>query len=278
MNNAEAFYDNFTTKLIQDFLDGNRRAESAISFASNVLRRDPRTSILDLGCGIGWSTYEFSRVSPGVSTHGLDLSSSLISVAKKMFQENDSRRYSCVDLTETHWSGSRQGRYDACAMLDVYEHIPAESRPRFHRVLSSVLKEKAIVIMTCPTPLHQMFLRSQHPDGLQPVDEDVSLCDLQKLAADISAEVTHFEYKGIWATNDYFHAVLNRSAVRREPVFSSQPSELIPQRARMKYVEMAADLLGVETMAGLRARRRSLLKKAVARIRRAGLASWQRQP
>jgi 2-polyprenyl-3-methyl-5-hydroxy-6-metoxy-1,4-benzoquinol methylase len=269
MNAPKAFYDEFATKLVRDFLAGNPRIESAISFASYILKKEKRMSVLDLGCGIGWSTYEFSRACPGGFIQGLDLSSNLIGLAKRMFPENEHRQYTCGDLTEKDWSAHEPKKYDACVMLDVYEHIPKASRSCFHEAISLLLSDDALLILTCPTTLHQAFLRNKHSEGLQPVDEDVTIADLQKLAEQVSAEITHFEYISIWATNDYFHAVLNRKVARKDIGKKMRSYSLLPKSSRMKHVQMAAELLGEEAMAQFKAVRPSLLKRAAIRLRRA---------
>ncbi|MFA5258421.1 MAG: class I SAM-dependent methyltransferase, partial [Opitutales bacterium] len=194
------FYDQFAIKLARDMLSGNARMEKAIIFACSLLQGHFRKSVLDLGCGIGWSSFEFSRAVPEAQVQGLDLSPTLISVARMMFPGSDKLQFESGDLTEASWQQGRAGKYDACMMLDVYEHIPAAFRPVFHASLASVLSPDAVIGLSCPTTLHQDYLRKFQPEGLQPVDEDISLEVIQTLAAQTSSEVVYFEYVSIWAS------------------------------------------------------------------------------
>lgn len=240
------FYDSFAKKLIHDFLDGNPRTVAAITFASQTLKEANCASVLDLGCGIGWSTYEFCRACPDAQIYGLDLSPGLVTTAKAIFGDGNNRHYLQVDLRSTDWMLKTGQLVDSCVMLDVYEHIPMQFRKGFHQALSRVLGADATLIMTCPSHLHQEYLRREHPDGLQPVDEDVSLNDLQCLAADIGAEVAKFEYKSIWATNDYFHAVLCKGLERSAKINNRVRHRLLPQKARYRLVKNISNSLDEE--------------------------------
>ena len=169
-----------------------------------------------------------------------------------MFSSCERIEFVCNDLTHQDWSENHSRRFDACVMLDVYEHIPKASRSMLHQALSSVLNEDAVLVLSCPSPLHQRFLREHEPEGLQPVDEDVALVDLLQLARELSAELSHFEYKSIWATNDYFHAAIDRNLSRNES------SERLPKakqplttRQRWERVKTLEGFLEHETTASL---------------------------
>lgn len=265
---ARPFYDQFASKLVRDFLGGNRRLEAAITFAGEYLVRTRRKAILDLGCGIGWSTYEFSRSCPHSVIHGLDLSPKLVAIAQRMFPENERRRFFCGDLTAHGWPDGMGRKYDACVMLDVYEHIPRASRATFHAALGSLLTPDAVMVLTCPTPLHQQYLRDSYPDRLQPVDEDVCLTEVQQLAADISARIVHFEYKGIWRQNDYFHAVLQKNVTLEEKPANSRVPTLLAKSDRWKHVKRAADLLDKEALTQPTPHVTSLLRRFWRMVRR----------
>ena len=63
--------------------------------------------------------------------------------------------------------------------------------------------------MTCPTPWHQQMLREQGK-GLQIIDEDVSMEDVQSFAEAIGGFVGLYRAMSIWNANDYFHAIIER--------------------------------------------------------------------
>lgn len=237
------FYDDFASRLLIDFYQGNARVVSALNFACGQLMRHGRRRVLDLGFGLGWSSFEFSRCLPDSKITALDLSPRLVELAKAMFGAADNLSYACEDLTDGNWSGRHESRYDSCVMLDVYEHIPTGERRYFHQALSSVLSDDAVVILSCPTPLHQEFLRNNKPEGLQPVDEDVTFDDLVILAQDIGGTLGHLEHKSIWASNDYFHAVINRKISGSLP-HSGTVAKIMERNAKDEFLDKAAPVVG----------------------------------
>jgi 2-polyprenyl-3-methyl-5-hydroxy-6-metoxy-1,4-benzoquinol methylase len=207
MQEAELYYDNFPEKLITDYIKGNPRIESAIQFALGALNDFGASRILDVGCGLGWSSHEFSKNIPNAFVQGVDLSGNLIEAAKTLFKA-DNLSYAKKDITEQDFSEHHQ--FDAVVMLDVYEHLPKTYRPFFHQSVKKVLAETGIMILTCPSVYLQQDSRENRPHLLQPVDEDVTQEDIEQLARDLDAEVQRFEYIKIWNTKDYFQTVIRR--------------------------------------------------------------------
>jgi len=204
-NGVAAFYDNFDKKLIDDYVLGNPRIESAIKELGSFIKPSS-TSILDIGCGIGWSSHEFAKTFASTKIYGIDLSPKLIERAKALFLRSN-LEYHCVDITENF---SFDSKFDAVSLIDVYEHIPLNSREEFHACLKLFLNDGSRVLLACPSKFHQNWLRANKPEGLQPVDEDVDFKTIQKLSSDIDCEVIFFSYKKIWKAYDYFYAVLER--------------------------------------------------------------------
>ena len=134
------------------------------------------------------------------------LSPKRVELATRLFVDSGVR-FSVSDMT-TPPDG---GPYDLITMLDVYEHIPAAERPTFHRTLGQSLSEAGTVVFTCPSTIHQQYLISHNPGGLQIVDEIIGLDEVTALAKDIAGTVVLFEMVTIWHTNDYIHAAITRN-------------------------------------------------------------------
>ena len=87
VESISGFYDQFSDRLLSDFALGNRRAEAAIEHAirsagSNACR------VLDLGCGIGWSSWELRRHLRDAEIVGVDLSEALLRIARTLAARN----------------------------------------------------------------------------------------------------------------------------------------------------------------------------------------------
>ena len=83
-----------------DYWDGDRkicyggykyipgRWEIVAKSMIDYYRLDPTSKILDIGCGKGFLLYEFTKLIPGISTYGLDISSYAIENCKEEMAKN----------------------------------------------------------------------------------------------------------------------------------------------------------------------------------------------
>jgi glycosyltransferase involved in cell wall biosynthesis len=216
-----AFYDDFVTKLLKNYIYGNPRVEAAIAHTLRSLPENPRR-ILDLGCGIGWSTWEIKRNYPDAFVLGIDLSPNLIAMAQRLFK-SPNLEFTVRDLTEP--GAIFDEAFDAIVMLDTYEHISRKDRATVHQFLNKTLTSQGVFIASCPSILHQNYLRTSEPEGLQPVDEDITLEEVAQLSRDLNGTVIYFNNVTIWRTRDYIHFTIARD---RPFEFQNQSAQNIP--------------------------------------------------
>lgn len=206
-----SYYDNTLDKRIKDYVYMNARVCSSIMFAQSWIEKST-SRILDIGCGIGVSANAFAESHTGLHVHAVDISSLSIDTAKQLFQSPritfEVANMKCKPGLEA---------YDLITMIDVYEHIPCSEREAFQSALSSSMSEDGLLVLTCPSPLHQRHLALHNPNGLQIIDEMLNLEDFQQLAAKVQGEIVYFKYESIWNTNDYMYVVIARN-VRYSPV------------------------------------------------------------
>jgi len=203
----QTFYDTFSKKLLADYAFGNPRLKAAIEHAVHWIPLDAKR-ILDVGCGIGWSTWEIKRNHPEAFVLGVDISAEMIRISRNLFPAPE-LKFAVHDIAE--WDGLLEISFDAIVMLDVYEHIPRELRSRVHQILRQALEKQGHLVLTFPSISHQNYLRAHEPDGLQVVDEDVAMEDIYRLAQDIDGEVISLKHVTIWHDNDYVHAAIKRN-------------------------------------------------------------------
>jgi cyclopropane fatty-acyl-phospholipid synthase-like methyltransferase len=226
MQDAANYYDRFSKELTQDYVVENPRTKAAIQ---HILTWLPEVTnrVLDIGCGIGWTSYEVATQRSEATVMGVDLAPKSIEIAQKLFQKSN-LSYSQQDITIKDFQSKNQ--FDAVLLVDVYEHIPADSRTFFHSSVAKILNDKGRIIITCPTALLQKWTKAHFPEGLQPVDEDITVAELQRFAEDVDGEVIYFSYKNIWDNSDYFHAVIERRPEfsRRKRSFSEKLRDRLP--------------------------------------------------
>jgi colanic acid/amylovoran biosynthesis glycosyltransferase len=227
------FYDSFTTHLLADFVHGNPRAELAIAHALAWLPRGTRRA-LDIGCGIGWSSWEIKRHHPAIDVVGIDFSARMVALANTLFAA-PGLAFRSVDISRD--LPFAQGNFEAVAMLDVYEHIARHQRKALHLRLAEVLAEESRVILTVPTASHQQRLRTRDPNRLQPIDEDVSLEDFERLAQDLGARLRMVKEVSVWNPGDYMHAVIERGSFPQRIAHPERRTHrLAPRRVRAAIV------------------------------------------
>ena len=131
----------------------------------------------------------------------------MIQIAQKLFDAYE-LEFASHDITT--WADFLGPRFDAIVLLDVYEHIPPKLRARVNAILGKALSFDGAVILTYPSLHHQSYLRTYRPEGLQPIDEEVTLEAIRQLARDVDGRVVSDEHVDIWKSRDYVHVVIMR--------------------------------------------------------------------
>ena len=209
---VETFYDDFSRRFVTDLAEGNERIDHQLDFFSRAVPPDVR-AVLVVGCGSGQGAYHLAtKVAAGARVLAVDISAENLRMAEALFP--DPRiEYRKVDVTRE----PLDGRFDVIALPDVYEHIPVASRPALHARFNELLTEGGRILFTIPSPGKQESLYASG-QGLQVVDEIVTLGDLERVAQDVGGVLSYFNMISVWETNDYAHAVVERGAERVRPI------------------------------------------------------------
>ena len=204
IDRVKAFYDERIDGKIRDFTDCNPRIEAAVQALAEWAPVKPKR-ILEIGCGIGATSWRMARAWPEAEVIGADVSPASIAVAKTCFQlPNLSYRQGLIK------EDTFSGLFDFVVLMDVYEHIAIEDRPSLHAAIKTLLDYDSRVFVSVPTPALQQHARDHDPSGLQPVDEDVGLVEVMAAASATETQVLYYREIGIWRYCDYAHFVLGR--------------------------------------------------------------------
>jgi SAM-dependent methyltransferase len=197
------FYDQFNKKLVSDYIFGNARVSAQLSFFESIVDKNIK-SILIVGCGLGDVTYKLAQKHASVRVIGVDISPQNIHVAKKLFSASN-LEFRCLNII----TDKLDGAWDLILFPDVYEHIPVASRSLLHISVNQLLSKHGVCAFTCPTVEHQTKLK-ESGKGLQIIDEDVTLADMDRFALDVDARLVFFAYISVWSNGDYFHSLVSR--------------------------------------------------------------------
>jgi len=201
------YYDERIDRKIWDFTSANPRIETALGSLLLWLPKNA-ANILEIGCGIGATSWRVARFCRQATILGVDVSSRSIEVARTCFRLAN---LSFRDMSLA--KGGLSARFDCVVMMDVYEHIAAEQRPGLHEFLADALTENGRIFLSFPTPQNLKFLKEFHPDEIQPIDEDITVEVLERLSADVRGRLLFYREVSIWKTGDYAHAVVGRDKI-----------------------------------------------------------------
>lgn len=204
LHEIQSYYDAQVVGKLRGFVEGNDRVERAwdtiVEWAGEYPER-----ILEVGCGIGDISWRMSRRWSQSQVVGLDVSPRSLEIARSLF--GGDRLSFCEGPLV---SGRLDGRFDLIVLMDVYEHIRVQDRFDLHKAIKELKSERARIVLAFPTPRHLAWLRIHQPDRIQPVDEDITVETMSKLAEETDTEVLCYKEVGVWHEGDYAHAVLGR--------------------------------------------------------------------
>ncbi len=200
---SEDYYADFPKKLIGDYVYGNPRTTAGINFFLSEMFPEAK-NILDVGCGIGWSSFEMAKNS-SAKVIGNDLSENSINTGNKLFSHSN-LTLKKGDILQDEFID----KFNIISFLDVFEHVPENMRLILYEKLNNILQSKFKILITCPTVYHQDWLRKNNPEGLQPVDENITLEVLNDFAKSVGGSISYFSNKSIWHTWDYLHCVISK--------------------------------------------------------------------
>jgi 2-polyprenyl-3-methyl-5-hydroxy-6-metoxy-1,4-benzoquinol methylase len=202
MKNKEeikAFYEKFTQTLIQDRIYPNPRHLKIKGYLSEIFRRYKFNNALEIGCGIGILSEFISKNVSSVT--GLDISEENIKFANATVERVNFFSQDFLELDSNV-------KYDFITLFDVLEHFPRENHNKVFKKIAELSNQNTIIAITIPDPDFLFFMRKNHPEKLQVVDESIYIDDLVTVFKSVNLEILKFEKYGIDYDNQYNYYLL----------------------------------------------------------------------
>jgi trans-aconitate 2-methyltransferase len=127
--------------------------------------------ILEIGCGIGTFTRLMASYIKKGSIIAADISNESIEEAKRRIKPSQKVKFIVSDMSDFQ----SDIKFDFVVMVDVLEHIPFESYDKLFGMIGSCTHENSILAMNIPHPDMIRFIRKNHPEMLQIIDNSVEM-------------------------------------------------------------------------------------------------------
>ena len=132
------------------------------------------SNVLEIGCGIGTVSNLILKYITDGSFVGLDISSESIEMAKQFNSFHKKAEFLVDDMSDFNHSI----KFDFVVFPDVLEHIPVEQHDNIFKTIAGLTSKDATVLINIPEPNHLNWIRKEHPEKLQIIDQSLSMQDL----------------------------------------------------------------------------------------------------
>jgi trans-aconitate 2-methyltransferase len=127
----------------------------------------PNATVLEIGCGIGTLTSLLVKNCKHLTA--VDISPESIHQAKLFLQKHSNISFAVSDMSDFQ----SPHQFDFIVLPDVLEHIPVEQHPMLFEKMKSLLKENGKICIHLPDPYALDFVRKEHPELLQIIDQSI---------------------------------------------------------------------------------------------------------
>lgn len=203
-NEISEFYDEYVQRQIKTGAN-----ERLISLYKRLLNGGLNTDskVLELGCGVGIFTKLLAEKVKNGIIEAVDLSAKSVAVAKNELKHRKNIHFDVADVVK--YKPENSG-FDMITLMDVIEHIPLEHHAELFRNLAEIATEKTNILINIPNPQYIGYVRINHPESLQVIDQEVELFTLMQHLEKNGLELVYFEKYGIWEQDDYHFMVIRK--------------------------------------------------------------------
>ena len=203
-NEISDFYDEYVQRQIKT--GANERLISLYKRLLNGgLNADSR--VLELGCGVGIFTKLLAKKVKNGIIEAVDLSEKSVAVAKNELKDRNNIHFDVADVVKYQ---PKNSDFDMITLMNVIEHIPLEHHAELFANLAKIATEKTNILINIPNPQYIGYVRINHPESLQVIDQEVELFTLMQHLEKNGLELAYFEKYGIWEQDDYHFMVIRK--------------------------------------------------------------------
>lgn len=166
--------------------------------------------VLEIGCGIGTVSHLILKQILEGSFVGLDISSESIKLAQQLNSFHKKAEFMVNDMSNfIHTT-----KFDFIVFPDVLEHIPVEQHANIFKTISELSTPNAVVLINIPEPNHLNWLRANHPEKMQIIDQSLSMHELLNNCYPFGFQVHSITpYHLYYDVPDYLSIVLMKNMV-----------------------------------------------------------------
>ncbi|MBI3137627.1 MAG: class I SAM-dependent methyltransferase [Sphingobacteriales bacterium] len=223
---SAAFYDNFIKE--QAVSGINDRIYGLYRRLLNEGLHN-RSSVLEIGCGIGALTYLLAGKIKKGNIEATDLSPASVAFAQKYLDQSNLVFYAGDILA----LNPRAASFDYILLFDVLEHIPLEKHPVLFQRISQWMNEDSQLLINLPNPGYILYDQQHNPAALQELDQPVFTEILLPRLAAAGLELRCFETWSVWAENDYQFLLLRKKTAFTEQLLAEKRNLLQKIKLRL---------------------------------------------
>lgn len=198
------FYDEYVQRQLK--IGANERLISLYKRLLGLgLKENSR--ILELGCGVGIFTKLLSKKISAGTIEAVDLSQKSVTVARTELKNKKNIHFDVADVVKYQ---PKNSDFDFVTLMDVIEHIPLENHEELFGNLAKIATEKTLIAINFPNPQYIGYVKINHPETLQVIDQEVHFLPLAQHIEKHNLEIVFFEKYSIWEAEDYHFMVIRK--------------------------------------------------------------------
>lgn len=171
-----------------------------------------RSTVLELGCGVGTMTYLLAKTVTRGQIEAVDISPKSIAFCTQKIRKQNVH-FLAGDVVSFSPSISQ---IDFITLFDVIEHIPVEMHLELFQHLSKISDEHTRIVVNIPNPDYIQYDIDHHPDHLQVIDQPVPLSTIVENLVKSNLELVYFETYTVWVKDDYQFLIIRKKTAFEE--------------------------------------------------------------